>query len=142
MDFILKRFDKLSKNELYQILKLRAAVFIVEQNCPYQDLDDKDQMSYHLAAFDNGTLVAYVRISQYYETVHISRVISVRRRSGLGTEMMERAIDFIKTEINPERIEVEAQLYVKEFYTKLGFVQMSEPYTLDEIPHIRMELIL
>ena len=143
METVLKTYDEISKDEMYQILRLRAEVFIVEQESPYQDLDDLDQISYHLIAYENGSIAGYIRIiPEKDDAVHIGRVIAVKRRCGLGTLMMKRAIDFIRKELHPAKIEIEAQSYVKEFYSGLGFVQISDEYVLDRVPHMRMELIL
>ncbi|RYG48604.1 MAG: GNAT family N-acetyltransferase [Chitinophagaceae bacterium] len=144
MNWQLKSFEDLSNKELYQILQLRAEVFVVEQNCPYQDVDGKDAQATHLWATDaNGTLMAYCRLlpsGVSYAEPSIGRVANalVARGKGLGREMMERAILHISQKWAEPAIRISAQCYLEKFYTSLGFATTSEPYLEDDIPHINM----
>ncbi|MGL5329009.1 MAG: GNAT family N-acetyltransferase [Peptostreptococcaceae bacterium] len=143
MKWKIKKFEELSTKELYEILKLRAEVFVVEQNCVYQDVDSKDEKSYHLFLEENNTLVAYSRIIPRkisYDEVSIGRVIikKAHRGSGLAKEMMLNAIDFIKNSMNEESIRISAQAYLIDFYKSVGFKEVSEIYLEDDIEHIEM----
>jgi ElaA protein len=140
----LKSFEELSNVELYNILRLRAEVFIVEQNCPYLDMDGKDQLSFHLMGMnDKQELVAYARLlpaGLAFKEVSIGRVLSssAARGSGAGMELMQTAIQYIHKEFGEVPIHIGAQLYLKKFYERLGFVQVSEMYLEDDIEHIEM----
>jgi ElaA protein len=136
-------FYELSLDELYKILKIRSEVFIVEQNCPYQDVDGKDQQSFHLSAWIEDAPVAYVRIIPpgiSYKEASIGRVLTVmsQRKSGTGKILMEKAIEHTLREFNVTEIKIGAQLYLQKFYTSLGFKQTSALYLEDNIPHIEM----
>jgi ElaA protein len=139
-----KHFKELSTWELYSILQLRLAVFSVEQNCAYQDADDKDQASFHLTGFDaKGKLVAYARIlpaNVSYPEVSIGRVVTERsvRGSGTGKELMKRSLDFIKKEFGKVPVRIGAQCYLEKFYKGFGFVTEGEQYLEDNIPHVLM----
>jgi len=143
MKFDLKKFDELSVFELYQILQLRSEIFILEQKCLYQDLDNKDVKSWHLMTYNNEYLAGYLRIVQKgvsYPEVSIGRVIvrQSERRNQLGFKIMTQAIDFIENELLEKEIRISAQAYLQKFYESLGFVVVSEPYLEDDIPHIEM----
>lgn len=146
MKFVLKSFNELTLTELYDMLKLRCAVFVIEQNCNYQDMDDKDQMSYHLIGFDNDhKLVACARIlpkGVSYPEVSIGRVMVDKkiRSTGAGKELMKLAIDYAKKLYNADEIVISAQCYLDKFYSDLGFVAEGESYLDDDIPHIKMRL--
>lgn len=139
----IKTFDALTKNELYRLLQLRAEVFVVEQDCAYQDVDGKDQKAYHLLCFDGEQLVGYTRIfrpGDYFERASIGRVV-VRenaRKHGLGKVIMQKSIEFVEQELKEKDIELSAQTYLKRFYRSLGFQPVGEPYLEDGIPHIKM----
>ena len=138
-----KSFDELSTSELYEILKIRSEVFIVEQNCPYQDADGKDQKSFHLTGWRGDNAVAYVRIIPpriSYAEASIGRVLTVmtERKSGTGKILMEKAIALTLEHFNVTEIKIGAQLYLDRFYTSLGFRQTSPMYLEDGIPHIEM----
>lgn len=140
----IKRFEALSLSELYKILQLRAEVFIVEQNCVYQDIDGKDEKALHLIGEDNGEIVAYARLFKphdYFEEASIGRVIvkEKSRAKKLGHILMREAIQVIETHFEVNEITISAQLYLKHFYESHGFVQISDPYLEDDIPHIRMK---
>ena len=144
MNWTIKSFDTLNTTELYKILQIRNEVFIVEQNCPYQDLDNKDFKSLHLWQQDpEGNITAYCRLLPKgisYNEPSIGRVLTSlnNRKEGLGRKMMEFVIDYISDEWKSTQIRISAQLYLKEFYTSLGFHQIGSSYLEDDIPHIQM----
>ena len=136
----LKEFTELTTEELYEILKLRAEVFVVEQNCPYQDLDDKDQSSYHLFLEDNGQIIAVLRIlpeNIAYKEMAIGRLIVKKsyRGKGISRKMMVRAMEFITEDLGKEKIRLSGQAYLTDFYQSLGFEKVSEMYFEDGIEH-------
>ena len=142
MKWKFKKFDELTTNELYEILKLRAEVFVVEQDCPYQDLDDKDKCAYHLFFEDDGgsTVIAVLRIlpeNIAYEDMAIGRVIVKKshRGQGLSKVMMRKAINFIIEDLGKKRIKLSGQAYLREFYEDLGFERVSDIYLEDGIDH-------
>ena len=138
-----KTFDQLSTRELYEILKTRAAIFIVEQNCAYQDLDDIDFKSTHIMLYSDGELVAYSRVFKDDESGlwHIGRVLTTQRNKHFGLRIMEEAIRVAK-EMDAQLIEIEAQSYAIGFYEQLGFEVSSNEFLLDGILHRRMLLHL
>ena len=136
----LKEFKELTTEELYEILKLRAEVFVVEQNCPYQDLDDKDQSSYHLFLEDNGQIISVLRIlpeNIAYKEMAIGRLIVKKsyRGKGISRKMMLRAMEFITEDLGKEKIRLSGQAYLSDFYQSLGFEKVSEMYLEDGIEH-------
>lgn len=138
-----KSFEELSNAELYELLSLRQEVFVVEQDCPYLDADNKDKRSWHLLGRDNKRLVAYARIVDSgisYTEVSIGRVLTHAsiRRSGVGIELMQQAIAFINHELGTQPIRISAQLYLQAFYESLGFEYTGKSYLEDGIPHIEM----
>ena len=140
----IKRFNELSLQELYSILQLRSEVFVVEQNCVYQDIDGKDEKALHLIGEIEGKIVAYARLfkpNDYFENASIGRVITKEevRNLKLGHQLMLNAIAEIKNFFNEEKITISAQLYLKNFYESHGFIQTSEMYLEDDIPHIEMK---
>lgn len=145
MNFVLKPYKELTVDELYEALKLRCAIFVIEQNCNYQDMDDKDQASYHLLGYDEGKLVAYARIlpkGLSYKEASIGRVVvdkNFRGRSA-GKELMKRAITDAMELFGTNEIVISAQCYLERFYTDLGFKIEGESYLEDDIPHIKMRL--
>jgi ElaA protein len=146
MQFKLKKFNELNVQELYELLRLRNEVFVVEQNCAYQDLDDKDQEALHLMGFVGDQLAAYVRILKpgvSYKEAAIGRVVvsPLHRRKALGIELMKRAIEDCCNKFNTGVIVISAQKYLEKFYTDLGFVTESDVYLEDDIPHIKMRWI-
>lgn len=143
IQWLLKKFEALSPYELYAILQLRNEVFVVEQNCVFQDADDKDQNSYHLMGFNNDKLVAYTRLvppGESYKEVSIGRVVTSPsvRGSGTGKELMEQSIDAVYKIFGVQPIKIGAQLYLKKFYESFGFEQISDVYLEDGIEHIYM----
>lgn len=140
----IKRFEALSVTELYDLLQLRSEVFVVEQNCVYQDIDGKDSKALHLIGEDNGQTVAYARLfkpKDYFDEASIGRVVvkQTYRDKKLGHILMQEAIEAIKSEFNETEITISAQLYLKKFYESHGFIQTSETYLEDDIPHIEMK---
>ena len=139
----IQKFTQLSTQELYQIYKLRVDVFVVEQQCPYHEIDDIDLESYHIyLQDDNSKILSYCRLYQQNDTYQIGRVISSTRRKGYGTQIMKTAIQFAKNNLKANTIIIEAQTYAKNFYEKIGFIQTSEPFDEDGIPHIQMKYIV
>jgi ElaA protein len=143
MFWILKPFDELTPKELYNILQLRNEVFIVEQNCPYQDLDNKDLHAFHLMGMQKNKLLAYSRLLApgiSYSESSIGRVVSSPgvRKSGMGKKLMEESILQIKNLFQTDTIRIGAQLYLKKFYESFDFIQQGDVYLEDNIPHIIM----
>ncbi|MEO7313453.1 MAG: GNAT family N-acetyltransferase [Chitinophagaceae bacterium] len=140
----LKAFNELTPYELYAILRLRGEVFIVEQNCPYLDEDDKDQKGFHLMGWQDDLLAAYTRLLptgvSYPDMPSIGRVVTSpkARGKGIGRELMLVSIDKLYDLFGKKPIKIGAQLYLKKFYESLGFVQSDEGYLDDGIPHIHM----
>ena len=136
----LKKFDELTTIELYDILQLRSEIFVVEQNCPYQDLDDKDKVSWHLFLVDDGKIIAALRIipeNVSYEEMSIGRVVvkKTHRGQGLSRKIMNKAINFIVYELGKNKIRLSCQAYLIEFYKSLGFKKVSDIYLEDGIDH-------
>jgi ElaA protein len=143
MNILIKKFAELSPVELYKILQLRSEIFVLEQQCLYQDLDDKDFNSFHLMYFEENTLIAYLRIVEKgisYPEIFIGRVVvkQSHRRLKLGFRLMTDAIQFIENNLNEKNIRISAQTYLQHFYESLGFVVVSEPYLDCDIPHVEM----
>lgn len=143
MDITVKYFNELDTAELYNILQLRSAVFVVEQDCVYQDLDGKDQNALHVIGKNNNEVVAYTRIfkpGDYFKFASIGRVVVEQneRRFGYGKIIMKASIDVVKERLGETSIKISAQTYLKEFYNGLGFKQIGEGYLEDGIPHIAM----
>ena len=140
---IAKTFSELDTEDLYQILRLRSEVFVVEQDCVYQDIDNKDQNAIHLYYIENDQIVAYTRIfkaGDYYENPCIGRVVVSKKNRGndLGKKIMIDSMEYIKQNIKGEKIELSAQKYLDKFYKDLGFYKIGEDYLEDGIPHQRM----
>lgn len=141
MEVFIKRFDELTVGELYEIMQARAEVFVVEQNCAYQDLDGIDREAYHVWLKEDGKLVAYLRVidkGKRLDEVSVGRVISLKRRAGLGTKLMKLGLQVAKEKFGATKVKVGAQLYAKPFYEGCGFQQVSGEYLEDGIPHIYM----
>ena len=146
MDIIIKKFDELTLNELYKIMQLRSQVFVVEQNCIYQDLDDIDKISYHLFIKGNNDMIkAYLRIFEKDKDIaQIGRVVTEEkeRKKGYATKLMEKGIQLIKNEMKKNKVYLEGQVYCKDLYLKLGFEIISDEFLEDGIPHYKMIKIL
>jgi len=145
MELTVKRFEELDINELYEILKLRVDVFVVEQNCPYPELDEKDKSAWHVYIREGGKITAYLRVlapGVSFDTAAIGRVISTHRRCGLGTTLLREGIRVARERMNTPAIKIEAQTYARKFYELQGFRQTSDEFLEDGIPHIEMTLEL
>ena len=143
MEWIYKPFKLLTAAELYNILRLRNMVFIVEQQCIYLDADNKDQASHHLCGWDNQELIAYARIlppGAAFEEASIGRVLTnpQYRKQGSGRQLMEKAIELCLRLYSTNNIRIGAQLYLIDFYTGLGFIRTGDVYLEDGIEHIEM----
>lgn len=139
----IKSFSQLSLNELYDILQLRSHVFVVEQNCVYQDIDGKDQKAMHVLGISQNKIVAYARLfkaGDYFENASIGRVIvhPEARANKWGHDLMTAAIRAVSTHFNETKITISAQLYLQKFYESHGFVVLGNSYLEDDIPHIEM----
>ncbi len=138
-----KHFKDLTTEELYALLRLRVSVFVVEQNCPYMELDNLDQEALHVWLEDEDGIAAYLRVldrGAESEYVSIGRVISVKRRCGLGTRILATGIKTAREIFDADKIYLEAQTSAKGLYEKQGFKQISEEFLLDGIPHVKMIL--
>ncbi|MDX1829626.1 MAG: GNAT family N-acetyltransferase [Lutibacter sp.] len=143
LKIITKSFTDLSINELYDILQLRAEVFIVEQNCVYQDIDSKDKKALHIIGLKNDKIIAYTRIfksGDYFSEASIGRVVvkQQERKYGYGHQILKASIKAIETNFKTTVIKISAQTYLKKFYETHDFKQVSEEYLEDNIPHIAM----
>jgi len=143
LDISVKTFDELSTVELYELLQLRSEIFVVEQDCVYQDLDGKDQKALHIIGATKGVIVAYTRIfraGDYLEKASIGRVVvkGNQRKHGYGVEIMKASIKAIEEEFRETIIALSAQTYLKRFYNSFDFKENGEEYLEDGIPHIMM----
>lgn len=143
LNIVIKSFNELSVEELYNILQLRSEIFVVEQNCVYQDMDDKDQKALHVLGKKNNKIIAYTRIfksGDYFDVSSIGRVIVAKseRQYGYGYDIMNASINAIKQNFKESKIKLSAQCYLKKFYNNLGFIEVGEEYLEDDIPHICM----
>ena len=141
----IKRFKELSLLDLYKYLSLRNQVFIVEQNCVYQDIDGYDEEAMHVMLYENDDLVAYARIFDKgikYETASIGRVVvsPKKRNLNLGHVLVNAAIQAIHENFETEEITISAQEHLQKFYAAHGFVTTSDMYLEDDIPHVQMEI--
>jgi len=145
MNWITKSFYTLTTDELYQILRLRSEIFVVEQNCVYQDMDDKDQLAFHFFCIKNSKIIAYTRLfkpGDYYTEAAIGRVVvsNFERGYGLGHELIKNSILKTNELFGKKSIKIGAQTYLKSFYESHGFKKISKEYLEDGIPHIHMLL--
>lgn len=143
MDIVIKTFDELTVNELYDLLQLRSEVFVVEQDCVYQDVDGKDRKSLHIMGWEDGKLVAYTRCfkaGDYFDEAAIGRIL-VRenyRKLGYGHIITKASIEAIKNKYQADTIKISAQVYLVIFYESHGFKTYGDRYLEDGIPHIAM----
>lgn len=145
MELVIKKFHELTLDELYEILRLRVDVFVVEQKCPYPDLDGRDEAALHLFLRDDEGIEAYLRLlppGQTFETASLGRVIARRRREGLGTRIVSEGVRASRERLGASELTIEAQTYARGLYEALGFRQSSEEFLEDGIPHIEMRLKL
>ena len=144
MQLIVKHFSELSVDELFAIYKLRVAVFVVEQKCPYQEIDEADRAAYHIWLQDEDGIVAYARAlppGVTFAEASIGRVIAVKRRCGMGSRIVAAAVETAREKFSAGKITIEAQVYARSLYEKAGFRQISDEFLEDGIPHIQMQLI-
>ena len=143
METVVKHFNELTVSELYEILRARAEVFIVEQNCVYQDVDNVDKEAYHVYLREDGKIVAYLRVvdkDKRLDEVSLGRVITLKRRQGYGSKVMKVGIAVAREKFGATKIKIGAQAWAKPFYEQVGFRQISGEYMEDGIPHIYMIL--
>lgn len=145
MQFVFKPYSKLTVDELYEVLKLRSAIFVVEQNCVYQDIDDKDKKAWHVLGYEGEQLKAYARIIPAgisYKEASIGRVVVAGdyRGKNAGKELMKEAIKNTFEAFKTNEIVISAQHYLLKFYNDLGFKEEGNIYPEDDIPHIKMRL--
>ncbi|MBM7583790.1 ElaA protein [Bacillus pakistanensis] len=141
MSWFIKSFEELSTLELHKIYNERVKVFVVEQNCPYQEVDDHDPHALHVFKLEKENKIsAYARIILDDEVCAFGRVLVTRefRHQGLGNELLEVVMNYIKSEINANKIKIEAQSHLESFYGAFGFNKVSNEYLEDGIPHITM----
>lgn len=143
LDIKVKKFNELTIQELYSLLKLRSEIFVVEQDCVYQDLDGKDTKSLHVIGLKNNEVVAYTRIfkpGDYFDIASIGRVAVHKdhRKYGHGKDIMHASINAVNDKFKEQKIKISAQTYLNKFYTELGFEAIGEGYLEDGIPHIAM----
>lgn len=140
-----KKFDQLTREELYAILAARQEVFAVEQNIVYQDCDGRDQLGWHLCDWQDGKIVAYLRVlpaGSRFDEISFGRVLTTKeaRGQGLGKELTQRAIGFMQKELGESVIRISAQSYLEKFYGDFGFKRASEDYIEEDISHLQMVL--
>lgn len=145
--FTTKTFAELTPTELYDILKLRSEVFVVEQTCVFLDMDDNDQNALHVLGIENNSLVAYTRLvtpGNIYPYASIGRVVTSQtvRKHGYGKLLMKYSISEIQKKYHTNEIVIGAQTYLHKFYSELGFVKEGDDYLEDGIPHIKMRLVI
>jgi len=143
MKIIIKTFEELNITELYEILQLRSEVFVVEQDCVYQDIDGKDDKALHILGVKDEKVIAYTRCfnkEDYFTEASIGRVVvkETERKYHYGNEIMKNSIEAIETHFQTETIKISAQVYLQKFYNQLGFDNVGEEYLEDGIPHINM----
>lgn len=140
----LKSWNELTPTEVYELLALRIQVFVVEQNCPYQDADGKDYKSHHLFALDEqGKCMACARLvlpGVSYAEWSIGRVVSHSsvRMTGVGRELMNRSMEALQEKFDAGAVRISAQCYLRKFYASFGFEEVSDEYMEDDIPHVEM----
>ncbi|GGC91225.1 GNAT family N-acetyltransferase [Enterococcus wangshanyuanii] len=140
MDYHVKEFSNLTTKEFFDIAKLRTAVFVVEQNCPYQEIDDVDEYAIHTWLQEEQAIVGYIRIIDNGETVSFGRVLinPNYRKQGLGNLLLEKTLNVISEKYPDRPIIIGAQAHLTDFYGRFGFKEISEVYLEDDIPHVKM----
>ena len=143
MDWYIRRFDQLTADELYDMLRLRVDVFVVEQRCPYPELDGVDKEAVHLFAREDGRTLACLRL--YWKSgepgvIWMGRVVTGRRGAGLGGELLRRGIALAFDQLGAKEIYIESQDYARGFYAREGFAVCSDVFMEDGIPHVQMRL--
>jgi ElaA protein len=141
MELHIKNYEELTVDELYDLLRARSEVFVVEQDCVYQDLDNKDKKAYHVWLSDEDGIAAYLRVlpsGVSYDEPSVGRVISLRRRQGLGSIVLAEGLRIAREKFGAKAVRISAQEYARPFYEQGGFVKVSDSYLEDGIPHIQM----
>ena len=143
LDIYVKTFNQLSLDELYYLLQLRSQVFVVEQDCVYQDIDVMDKKALHVIGKKDNTIIAYSRIfkpGDYFKEASIGRVVVAEnfRHLKYGHQLMVASIKAVETSFSSKKIKISAQKHLENFYNNLGFITSGEPYLEDGIPHIAM----
>ena len=142
MKFVSKFFEELTTVELYELLRARTEIFVVEQNCVYQDLDGKDYESLHVYYEESGKVLAYLRAFWKEKgIIQVGRVLTIEHGTGLGGKLLRDGLDCIREKYHPQKIYIEAQCYAVGFYEREGFKICSDEFLEDGIPHVQMELI-
>ena len=145
MELVVKHFNELCTEELLDICRMRVSVFVVEQKCPYQEIDYADKQAYHIYLKDDQGIQAYARVLPQgvtFDEASVGRVIAVKRRCSLGRRIVAEAVRVAREKFDAGVIKIEAQVYARGLYEKVGFIQVSEPFLEDGIQHIIMELVL
>lgn len=141
MESIIKHFEELTAEELMEIYRVRISVFVVEQNCPYQDIDGWDPHAYHIWLKDEEGIQAYLRVlpqNTLYDDASLGRVIAIKRRCGLATRLLREGIALAREKFGAKRLIIGAQAYACPVYEKVGFVRTDHEYMEDGISHVRM----
>lgn len=141
MKFIAKYFNELTSKELYEILKSRSEIFVIEQHITYQDMDNIDYNSLHCFIMENDRVIAYLRAfyqDNGVEVVKIGRVLTIEHGNGIGRKLMEESLKAIKEKMNCKRIVMDAQKHAKGFYEKFGFIQTSDDFLEEGVVHVKM----
>lgn len=145
MDVIIKKFDELTLDELYDILRVRVLVFVVEQKAICDEIDGKDKDSYHVFIREDNEIKAYLRVfseDASNKEVKIGRVLTTERGKGYGRIIIQKGIEHAIKMYNPKKINVHSQTYAMDFYAKFGFRQVSDVFIEDTLPHVSMDLEL
>lgn len=143
MELIVKSFEELTNREVHEIMRVRCAVFVVEQNCPYQDVDSADLDALHVFLRRGDEIMAYLRIFEKdRDTARIGKVLTMERGRGLGARLLRAGIDTVRERTQKKQIYIEAQSYAIGFYEREGFYVCSEEFLEDGIPHVKMLLKL
>ncbi|MBT1171081.1 GNAT family N-acetyltransferase [Bifidobacterium sp. SO4] len=141
MQLTVKRFEELSAAELYKIYRVRVAVFVVEQQCAYQEVDEADRRCWHVFLHDEDGIAAYCRVIDpgvTFPEASMGRVLATRRRQGLGTRIVQAGLTVARERMHADVVHIEAQTYARGLYEQLGFTQVSDEFLEDGIPHIGM----
>ena len=144
IEWVKKKWSEVSSEELYSVLRLRSEVFVVEQDCVYQDIDNKDQIAIHLLGYINKELIAYSRLfneGDYFKETSFGRAIikKEKRGQGYGNELIKESLKTIKNYYGNKKVKISAQAHLKSFYSKHAFIAKGKEYLEDGIPHVSME---
>ena len=144
IEWVKKKWSEVSLEELYSVLRLRSEIFVVEQDCVYQDIDNKDQIAIHLLGYINKELIAYSRLfneGDYFKETSFGRAIikKEKRGQGYGDELVKESLKTIKNYYGNKKVKISAQAHLKTFYSKHAFIAKGKEYLEDGIPHVSME---